>query len=65
MIIDAWKRLNALEPLLGEHESNFRRVSFQRDYRRLRFVLYALIGLTSIYMFKEATYQLIRYKAGC
>jgi len=61
MIFNILRHLDALEPLLSEHEKAFRDAGYKGEYRRLKFVLYTSIMLTSAYMFKEAAFPLIRH----
>jgi len=63
MFMKLVERLDALEPELPEHEVAFRRANYQEEYRRLKFVLYATMALTTVYMFKEGFFHLIRYHA--
>jgi len=53
--------LDTLEPPLSEHEAAFRKAGFNGEFRRLSFVLYTSIALTTLYMFKEAAVPLSRY----
>ncbi len=63
MFMKLVERLDALEPELPEHEVAFRQVNFQGEYRQLKFVLYTTMALTTMYMFKEGFFHLIRYHA--
>lgn len=56
--------IDTLEPPLSGHEATFRKAGFNGEFRRLSFVLYTSIALTTLYMFKEAAIPLSRYATG-